>query len=393
MKKILVFLITIFIFTFPVAAKEISIKKNIPYNKVWTVKFTHDLDWRSIKNGITIVDSNGRKQSIRATLGDKPNTLVVLPPQNGYKPLETYTMIINNNIKTKKGTNLKDNTTFKFKISGQTPVKPKEYDIKFAKVVVKAYYNGKIISDKYGIVVDNKVITTYSAIDGADSAVITTNYGVECDVYGVYWYDKNKNIAVLKINPTNILSADVDKINKIEIGNISMNQYELEDLLSKYEYKELIRVRKENHYSMSLDELENYMWKKYSNYKIDNFSVVFDNVLVLNNEKNSNVINMYFVMNEKNFTKFWNFAKMGSYFRKKIENMLGYAYNDAINQFPKKMINLSIVCNYTSKENIANFKGDNAIYNDNLKIWDIREDIVYFTKIQGDEYSKWNENF
>ena len=394
MKKILILTIAIFLLVFPVSAQEISMKNNVPYNKIWTIKFTHDLEWKSIKTGIIVTDSKGIKQDIRAALGDEPNTLVVLPPQGGYKPLETYTMIINQNIKNKNGKSLRENTTFRFTTNNEKPPKTETYDTTFAEVDIKAYYNNKMISDKKGIVVDNKVITTYSAIDGADSAVITTKYGIQCEVDGVCWYDKNKNIAVLKINPTNVLSANSERIGKISIENISIDYEELVEILNKYKYEKLIQVRKENHYSMNLDELENYMWKKYSNYKIDSYSLSFDNILVLNDKKDNNAIDIYFVMNEKQFGELWDFVFMNlSDYREKIESMLNYAYNDAANQFPDKMINIRIMCNYVSSSNIANFDGDDVFYNENSKTWDIKADIVYFTKIQGNKYSKWNEVF
>ena len=83
-------------------AKDFIYNNKVNSNKVWTVKLSNDVDWQTIDKGISVLDSKGNKIDVRAALGEDSKTIVILPPQNGYKLNESYTLTLNNSMKTKE---------------------------------------------------------------------------------------------------------------------------------------------------------------------------------------------------------------------------------------------------------------------------------------------------
>jgi hypothetical protein len=85
-------------------------------NKKWTIKFSQDMDTSTATNqSVLVKDSNGNTIDVSLTL-ESSKTLIVNPPTGGYKAGETYTLYLENNIKSKLGVPLKNRKAFKFKI-------------------------------------------------------------------------------------------------------------------------------------------------------------------------------------------------------------------------------------------------------------------------------------
>lgn len=103
------------IFTSKASAIDIDAQTN-NLNKIWTVKFNQEVSYDDLtKDEIFIVDIEGNKLSCKIEL-EEGKTLKVLPPQEGYKDGQVYTLNISENIKSKSKKFIKSPKEFTFKV-------------------------------------------------------------------------------------------------------------------------------------------------------------------------------------------------------------------------------------------------------------------------------------
>lgn len=90
-------------------------KAQVDANKQWTIKFNHVLDSSTVtKQNIKVLDANGQNVNAGITLGSDKKTVIVTPPDGGYKSGQTYYLNISKNLKDVNGKNLKNDTKMKF---------------------------------------------------------------------------------------------------------------------------------------------------------------------------------------------------------------------------------------------------------------------------------------
>ncbi|AKN29885.1 hypothetical protein Ccar_03120 [Clostridium carboxidivorans P7] len=102
-------------------AKEFGKQENVARNKLWTIKFNSVLDTESLEENINVTDAKGN--IVEATISissDKKS--VTLIPKKEYITGETYTLHINEGIKSVEGKILKESATKEFKVNGDEKV-------------------------------------------------------------------------------------------------------------------------------------------------------------------------------------------------------------------------------------------------------------------------------
>lgn len=92
-------------------------KSQVDANKQWTIKFNHVIDSSTVtKQNIKVLDANGQNVNVGITLGSDKKTVIVTPPDGGYKSGQTYYLNISKNLKDVNNKNLKNDTQMKFTI-------------------------------------------------------------------------------------------------------------------------------------------------------------------------------------------------------------------------------------------------------------------------------------
>ncbi|MCY6370018.1 N-acetylmuramoyl-L-alanine amidase [Clostridium ganghwense] len=103
---------------------EMDKKINIDVDRVWTIKFNHELDRNSIngKDNIVILDDKNSKVNIKIDYKDSRSVLV--SAVNGYEYGKTYTLIVKEGIKSKKGSKMSkaSRMIFTTKVKSDKPI-------------------------------------------------------------------------------------------------------------------------------------------------------------------------------------------------------------------------------------------------------------------------------
>lgn len=105
------------------SVKAANFKDNQVVNadKTWTIKFSSEINFDDVsKSGITVKDSKGKAASVTLQLGSDGETIVVLPPSNGYTSGESYTLELDNNVTNSKGKKLGEKVDVHFSIGATT---------------------------------------------------------------------------------------------------------------------------------------------------------------------------------------------------------------------------------------------------------------------------------
>jgi len=108
------------VFAGDVDVKQISDKSTNDTNKVWTVSFTGNIDFDSVKNSIQVKDkTDGSKVDVTITKGDDEASVKINPPSQGYTKSHNYEIKIDKNIaKSKTLVSLNKTALMNFTVSG-----------------------------------------------------------------------------------------------------------------------------------------------------------------------------------------------------------------------------------------------------------------------------------
>ncbi|ADK14633.1 serpin family protein [Clostridium ljungdahlii] len=105
--------------------KQWTEQKDVSTEKVWKLTFKQGLlvDWPSLDKAITVTDSTGKIINVRMDEANYGNSILIYPPEDGYKTGETYYLNVSKDLKfcTKtdsSASNLKQPITMKFTING-----------------------------------------------------------------------------------------------------------------------------------------------------------------------------------------------------------------------------------------------------------------------------------
>lgn len=126
------FLITFIVLTFSgnVYANDFGAPQIVNPNKMWTIKFNHDIEYDNNLNELIIVrDSKGKAADTKILMGEDDKTLLVYPPNEEYVLGESYNLYIDKKIKSIEGNSLKESINMKFTIKEQ-PDAPQIYNFK-----------------------------------------------------------------------------------------------------------------------------------------------------------------------------------------------------------------------------------------------------------------------
>lgn len=137
MNKLVIFFMSIFVMlsvNAPKASattyKEMDKKLWVELDKEWVVKFNQDIDEATVNNNnIVILDE--KDTAINIMLHCNDGKTVKVSPASKYESGKTYTFIVKQGLKTKKGKNLKSPTKMVFTTRGENlePVDPKGYEV------------------------------------------------------------------------------------------------------------------------------------------------------------------------------------------------------------------------------------------------------------------------
>lgn|GEM_PF-2692943 len=86
-------------------------------NKTWKIIFSHSIALDDLtKQGIVVQDSKGNNININVVLGSDDKSILINPPEGGYKSGENYTLILNDKVHNNKGKKLNDTKSMHFSI-------------------------------------------------------------------------------------------------------------------------------------------------------------------------------------------------------------------------------------------------------------------------------------
>ncbi|MFL0252462.1 WG repeat-containing protein [Clostridium neuense] len=190
-------------------------------NKAWKITFSHSIALDDLtKQGIVVQDSKGDNVSISIAIGSDDKSILINPPEGGYKSGENYTLILNNKVHNNKGEKLKDTKSMHFSIQKSVEASTALHRIyssnykaglidSSGKLVVQPKYNYIKLSNNndYSINADdnNPIIVSlgskYGLIDKAGNIILEPKYD--------YIYGFSDGLSRAKIN-NKIVFIDVN---------------------------------------------------------------------------------------------------------------------------------------------------------------------------------------
>ncbi|WPC40187.1 Ig-like domain-containing protein [Clostridium sp. JS66] len=102
-------------------AKEFENHENVAKNKLWTIKFNSVLDTQLLEKNINITDAKGNIVETTISISSDKKSVKLIPKKE-YITGETYTLHINEGIKSVEGKSLKENATKEFTVTGDEKV-------------------------------------------------------------------------------------------------------------------------------------------------------------------------------------------------------------------------------------------------------------------------------
>ncbi|MGN7175341.1 hypothetical protein BK139_19950 [Paenibacillus sp. FSL R5-0490] len=92
-------------------------------NKVWEIAISKELNPDSVNNSsVYILNEEGEKEQVRISLENNNKSIEIQPPEKGYNVHSPhYTLVITNDIKTKRGQNLNQSVKTAFKVINTLP--------------------------------------------------------------------------------------------------------------------------------------------------------------------------------------------------------------------------------------------------------------------------------
>jgi mannosyl-glycoprotein endo-beta-N-acetylglucosaminidase len=101
--------------SFATTLNTFEAKTDISNLKSWTITLNSEIDEDSISSkSIKITDSNGNIVTTTTSISDDKQSLIIDPPIQGYIPNSTYSLDINENLKSITGASLASDTTMEF---------------------------------------------------------------------------------------------------------------------------------------------------------------------------------------------------------------------------------------------------------------------------------------
>ncbi|QDP41593.1 N-acetylmuramoyl-L-alanine amidase [Radiobacillus deserti] len=129
--------------------------------KSWTVEFNTEMSSASINNStIYVLDANGAKQATTVSLSSDKKKAIVKPPSSGYKPGQTYTLVVTDNLYSIKNNPIKQAYSKTFTIEEVPTTPPVGYGTVTADVLNVRSGPGTSYS-RIGQLTDGKIVAVY----------------------------------------------------------------------------------------------------------------------------------------------------------------------------------------------------------------------------------------
>lgn len=101
----------------PIYATDYIKDEPVKLDKVWTIKFNHEIKFdNSVKNAIIVNDSKGIPVTVFVELSDDNKSILVHANENSYKPGETYKLIVGTDIYDVHNHKLKESASMTFTV-------------------------------------------------------------------------------------------------------------------------------------------------------------------------------------------------------------------------------------------------------------------------------------
>lgn len=96
-------------------AKTFSARTNVALNKTWTVKFSNEVDEKTIADNVKVLDDDTNSYvNAAVTLNSDKKSLQIAAPSNGYDVNKNYTVIVSSKIVNLDGKNLAQDAKLDF---------------------------------------------------------------------------------------------------------------------------------------------------------------------------------------------------------------------------------------------------------------------------------------
>jgi len=102
-----------------VNAETLDSKSGTELSKTWKINFNTSIDSSSLNNNIYVEDSNGNKLNQEITLNESGTVASLKAPEDNYTPNHTYTLHVEDSVKSSSGTNLKESVSMTFTTKGE----------------------------------------------------------------------------------------------------------------------------------------------------------------------------------------------------------------------------------------------------------------------------------
>lgn len=266
-----------------IGAKSFDKRINVEPNKQWLIKLSHELDFNSIQDNISVFDKNRNKVNITNTISEDVKSVIVQAPQEGYKYGETYSLEIKSSasgIKSNSGKVLNQDAVMQFTIKDDPNTKVVDEirgntsgnlnnSGKMIQVGDWIYFNG---------VVFNKDMQGFykMKLDGTSKTLLNNDDPYDINIVGdwIYYYNfKDEAFYKMKTDVSNKSKFIEDTGSSLNIVDgwayyISFN---------KDTYEHVCRVKLDGSSKTSVSQKRAYYYDVYNGWIY--FSYVYDNTL------------------------------------------------------------------------------------------------------------------
>jgi len=125
MKSLLTSFLSIIVFTLASVTvhasptEDLSSRSDVSITKDWNVEFSTKIDASTLDSNIYVKGSNGDKLPLEVTLSDDGTNATVKAPSSGYEADHTYTLYVDNGVKSASGESLRQAVKMSFTTSNQ----------------------------------------------------------------------------------------------------------------------------------------------------------------------------------------------------------------------------------------------------------------------------------
>ncbi|MEK3854545.1 beta-propeller domain-containing protein [Cytobacillus sp. FSL H8-0458] len=189
-------------------------------NKVWEVAFSKELNPDSVNStSVYILNEEGEKEQVRTSLKNNNKSIEIQPPDEGYHLHSPhYTLVITDDIKTKRGQNLNQSVKTAFKVINTLPAigSREKLNSYFSKMLKeeRTFFSGR----------DMAVSEESSSAKSSEDSAGTDFSGTNVQVTGIDEAD------LIKTDGTHIYKISENKVQIIKA--VPADKMELESLLT-----------------------------------------------------------------------------------------------------------------------------------------------------------------